>query len=71
MGGRLHRIQGGDFLGQIGSTLGRYTPTPIKNDYSYVHDALQYACSGVLKLQYAKEVEVEVDTDFWLGKLHH
>lgn len=70
-----HRLiggfQGGYFLGQIGSTPGRYTPTPIKNDYSHVHDALQYACSGVVKLQYAKEVEVEVDTDFWLGKLHH
>jgi hypothetical protein len=48
-----HRLiggfQGGYFVGQAG--------IPVKQgDYSHVHDALQYACSGIVRLQYGSEL---------------
>jgi hypothetical protein len=63
-------FQGGYYLGQVGSVPGRYTPQPIKNEYSHVHDALQYAMTGIVRLQYSHSTELEeLEFDTWLGRL--
>lgn len=71
-----HRLvggfQGGYYLAQVGSGSGVYRPLPLKNTYSHVHDALQYACSGVVRLQYASSRDDEPlpMPAYTLGSLH-
>ena len=50
-------FQGGYYYSQVGAGSGVYRPVPLKNMYSHVHDALQYAVSGVVRLQYAERLE--------------
>jgi hypothetical protein len=72
-----HRLiggfQGGYYYNRIGLIEGRYAPTPIKSVYSHVHDALQYACNGVARLQYRsadRGAEAPPMPSYWLGALH-
>ena len=64
-------MQGGYNYPQIGSDSGRYSPVPGKNSFSHVADALQYACHGVARLQYATQREEEAPPmpQAWLGSL--
>jgi hypothetical protein len=62
-------FQGGYFYAK--SAVGAVSQTPVKNEFSHVHDALQYACSGIVRLQYGNEhKETEIPwPDYWLGRL--
>jgi hypothetical protein len=47
-----HRLIGGFQGGYYQNQAG----LPVKTEYSHVHDALSYACSGIVRLQYGQEM---------------
>jgi hypothetical protein len=70
-----HRLIGGFQGGYYMNAAG----LPVKTEYSHVHDALSYACSGVVRLQYGEEMK-QADgrhqgrpyqqIRYWHGRLH-
>ena len=70
-----HRLiggfQGGYYYQRVGSAEGQIRAIPNKGSYSHIHDALQYACNGVARLQYSTQHQYDalpMPTQ-WLGRL--
>jgi hypothetical protein len=70
-----HRLIGGFQGGYYMSNAG----VPEKNEYSHVHDAMSYGCSGIVRLQYGEEMKEAVGMHrgrsyqqirYWHGRLH-